>query len=71
MLTPFMDFQIPESIIKFKQGIGRLIRRKEDKGVITILDARLYKKQYARSFIEAIPTKNINFSTRREILRLD
>ena len=69
--NPFMDFQIPESIIKFKQGIGRLIRSKEDKGVITILDARLYKKQYGRLFIEAIPTKNINFSTRREILRLD
>ncbi len=69
--NPFMDFQIPESIIKFKQGIGRLIRSKEDKGVITILDARLYKKQYGRLFLEAIPTKNINFSTRREILRLD
>ena len=69
--NPFMDFQIPESIIKFKQGIGRLIRSKEVKGVITILDARLYKKQYGRLFIEAIPTKNINFSTRREILRLD
>jgi len=66
--NPFMDYQIPESIIKFKQGIGRLIRSKEDKGVITILDARLYKKQYGRIFIEAIPTKNINFATRREIL---
>ena len=66
--NPFMDYQIPESIIKFKQGIGRLIRSKEDRGVITILDARLYKKKYGKIFIEAIPTKNINFNTRREIL---
>lgn len=67
--NPFMDYQIPESVIKFKQGIGRLIRSKDDKGVITILDARLYKKRYGKIFIEAIPTKNINYLTRKEILK--
>ncbi len=64
----FMEFQIPESIIKFKQGIGRLIRSKEDRGIITILDARLYTKHYGKLFVEAIPTKNIFFKDRDEIV---
>lgn len=63
----FMEYQIPESVIKFKQGIGRLIRSKEDKGIITILDARLITKRYGRIFIDAIPSKNIHYKTMEEI----
>lgn len=64
----FMEYQIPESIIKFKQGIGRLIRSKDDRGIITILDSRLYTKYYGKKFINAIPTKNIFFRKRDEIV---
>jgi len=56
----FMEYQIPESIIKFKQGIGRLIRSCDDRGVITILDNRIIKKRYGSLFIDSIPTKNIH-----------
>lgn len=59
--NPFMEYQIPESVIKFKQGIGRLIRSKNDKGIITILDGRLIKKAYGKIFINSLPTKNIKF----------
>lgn len=64
----FMEYQIPESIIKFKQGIGRLIRSKDDRGIITILDARLYKKHYGKLFIDAIPTRNVFFRDRDDIV---
>uniref|UniRef100_UPI003565AACB ATP-dependent DNA helicase n=1 Tax=Ilyobacter sp. TaxID=3100343 RepID=UPI003565AACB len=64
----FLEYQIPESIIKFKQGIGRLIRSRDDRGIITILDTRIVKKRYGKLFLNAIPTKNICIKTRREIL---
>lgn len=63
----FMEFQIPESIIKFKQGVGRLIRGKQDKGIVVILDNRVITKKYGKYFIEAIPTKNIKKLSRDEI----
>lgn len=56
----FMDFQLPEAIIKFKQGVGRLIRKKTDSGNIFILDNRILKKRYGSLFINALPSqKNI------------
>ncbi|WP_300330467.1 helicase C-terminal domain-containing protein [Fusobacterium sp.] len=65
----FLEYQIPESIIKFKQGIGRLIRSKEDKGIITILDNRVITKTYGKYFLESIPTKNISRIDVEDILR--
>ncbi len=64
----FLEYQIPESIIKFKQGIGRLIRSKDDRGIITILDTRTIKKRYGKLFLDAIPTKNILVKTKNDIL---
>ncbi len=53
--NPFMDYQLPEAILKFKQGIGRLIRRASDKGIIVILDPRVCSKPYGRHFLTALP----------------
>jgi len=53
--NPFMDFQLPEAVLKFRQGIGRLIRSKQDTGVIVILDPRVKTKPYGRLFLEALP----------------
>ena len=64
----FVEYQVPEAVIKFKQGIGRLIRSKEDKGNITILDNRIVKKRYGKYFLESIPTKNIVISAKSNIL---
>ena len=56
----FLDFQLPEAIIKFKQGVGRLIRKKTDRGNVFILDSRVIKKKYGSAFIKALPSqKNI------------
>ena len=53
--NPFMDYSVPEAIIKLKQGVGRLIRSKTDKGIIVLLDSRIKTKRYGKLFLEALP----------------
>jgi ATP-dependent DNA helicase DinG len=53
--NPFMDYQVPEAIIKLKQGFGRLIRSKTDRGIVVILDSRVKTKRYGKLFLEALP----------------
>lgn len=53
--NPFMEFQIPEAILRFRQGVGRLIRSHSDKGIIVILDPRIRTKPYGRMFLKALP----------------
>lgn len=53
--NPFMDYQVPEAVIKLKQGFGRLIRRKSDTGQVVILDPRVKTKRYGRMFLESLP----------------
>jgi len=51
----FGEFSLPEAILKFRQGVGRLIRTKSDTGIIVILDNRILTKQYGQAFLEAVP----------------
>ncbi len=51
----FADFSLPEAILKFRQGVGRLIRTKTDTGIIVVLDNRVLAKRYGRSFLDALP----------------
>lgn len=57
--NPFITIQIPEMIIKLKQGIGRLIRTETDKGIIAILDPRIYTKQYGNLVLKSLPESTI------------
>lgn len=52
---PFNQIQVPFAVMQFRQGIGRLIRNKTDRGVVAILDSRVVTKRYGRDFLEAIP----------------
>ena len=52
---PFMDDQLPRAIIRFRQGVGRLIRSGTDRGLIAVLDPRIVTKAYGRRFLEALP----------------
>ena len=54
--NPFMDYQVPEAIIKLKQGFGRLIRSNSDRGLVVILDSRVKTKRYGKLFLDALPT---------------
>jgi len=51
----FLDYTLPEAILKFRQGVGRLIRTKTDRGMVTILDSRILRKQYGKLFLRSIP----------------
>jgi ATP-dependent DNA helicase DinG len=65
--NPFLEFNVPESVIKFRQGFGRLIRTTQDNGVFIVMDERVAKKRYGESFSDAIPSEMLPFSTINEI----
>ncbi len=52
---PFSEYSLPEAILKLRQGVGRLIRTKGDRGIVVILDPRLLTKSYGRAFLKALP----------------
>jgi ATP-dependent DNA helicase DinG len=53
--TSFGEFSLPEAILKFRQGVGRLIRTKSDSGIVVVLDNRVLAKQYGQAFLDALP----------------
>ncbi len=59
---PFNDYQIPEAILKFRQGFGRLIRSKTDRGIVVILDPRVVSKPYGRRFLDSLPKCQVEIS---------
>ena len=61
----FMEYSLPEAVIKLRQGFGRLIRRKTDRGVILITDTRILSKFYGKIFFNSLP------ETRRDITSSD
>ncbi|HSR12705.1 MAG TPA: helicase C-terminal domain-containing protein, partial [Thermodesulfobacteriota bacterium] len=52
----FRDYQVPEAILLLKQGIGRLIRTRQDRGILVILDSRLTTRAYGKMFLESLPS---------------
>ena len=68
--NPFNEFQVPQAVIKFKQGIGRLIRSKSDTGIITILDNRVITKYYGRKFLNSLPKTNIIVDSKENIIEI-
>lgn len=62
--NPFYDYQIPQAAIALKQGFGRLIRAKSDRGVLVLLDNRITKQRYGQVFFDSLP--DYGFTTRLE-----
>jgi len=52
---PFNEYALPQAVLRFKQGFGRLIRSKTDRGVVVVLDRRVKSKAYGRAFLESLP----------------
>ncbi len=52
---PFNDYSLPQAILRFRQGFGRLIRSRSDRGVMIVLDGRLRTRRYGRSFLDSLP----------------
>jgi ATP-dependent DNA helicase DinG len=61
---PFSELTLPEAVIKFRQGAGRLIRTHADRGVVTVLDSRVLAKSYGRLFMEGLPKRSFIRLTR-------
>ncbi len=59
--NPFRDYSIPEAVLKFRQGIGRLIRSRSDKGILVVLDPRIATKSYGKNFLFSIPKCPIEY----------
>ena len=53
--NPFLDYSVPEAVLRFRQGFGRLIRSRTDRGVVVIFDRRVLSKKYGSLFLDSLP----------------
>jgi ATP-dependent DNA helicase DinG len=65
---PFMEYTVPQAVIKFKQGFGRLIRSRDDRGGVLILDSRVLSKGYGRIFLKSLPDMEVIATGKKELL---
>jgi len=63
----FRHFMLPDATVRFKQGIGRLIRSEKDRGMVVVFDSRLERKTYGQVFKNSIPIKNVHILSRKEL----
>lgn len=63
----FMDYSVPQAVIKFRQGFGRLIRRRSDRGAVLVLDRRILTKRYGRAFLNSLPPIRISRGPKRGV----
>jgi ATP-dependent DNA helicase DinG len=66
---PFNEYQLPEAILRFRQGFGRLIRTQSDHGVVAIFDRRVVTKQYGRAFLDSLPRCTVKVGPLAELPR--
>lgn len=59
--SSFMDLSVPDAIIKYRQAVGRLIRRSDDRGSVVVLDRRIIEKSYGRLFLASMPEVNVRY----------
>jgi len=57
--SPFAEFLLPEALLRFRQGFGRLVRTEEDEGLVVCLDGRILVRPYGRRFLAALPSCRI------------
>ena len=69
--NPFMDYSLPEAVLKLKQGFGRLIRTARDRGSVVILDPRVRTKRYGKTFLNSLPPARVVVEQRRGQIRQD
>lgn len=59
--NPFEEYAVPDAVLRFRQGFGRLIRRATDRGVVTIFDSRITNKGYGATFLESLPECTVHY----------
>ncbi|MDA0746174.1 MAG: exonuclease domain-containing protein [bacterium] len=65
---PFLHYSVPEAILKFRQGFGRLIRKKTDRGAVIVMDSRVLSTRYGQAFLEALPVAHQTFQSSQELI---
>lgn len=68
--NPFTEYSLPEAVLRFKQGFGRLIRTETDRGIVVVFDKRIITNQYGKSFLASIPPVSINKGRIDELARI-
>jgi len=68
-LEPFQHDAVPEAVLRFRQGVGRLIRRFDDRGVLVVCDPRLLAASYRRPFLEALPVVPVRHTDAHALAR--
>ncbi len=66
--NPFFDLSLPEAAMRLKQGFGRLMRRKNDHGVVVILDPRIIRKRYGKILLDSLPETALSITTAKNML---
>ncbi|MDB4331631.1 DEAD/DEAH box helicase family protein [Rhodopirellula sp.] len=64
--NPFSDYQLPEAVIKFRQGFGRLIRTRNDRGTVVVLDSRIHSKAYGKNFLDSLPPAGVEYLSKND-----
>lgn len=67
-MDPFYHLIVPQAVIRFRQGFGRLIRSRSDRGAILICDRRVMNKTYGQLFLRSLPTQSIHYGQRKDVL---
>ena len=67
--NPFMDYSLPEAILRFKQGFGRLIRTETDRGIVVVFDRRIITTKYGQVFLQSIPQIEIKEAPIEELVK--
>jgi DNA polymerase-3 subunit epsilon/ATP-dependent DNA helicase DinG len=65
--NPFNDYMVPEAVLRFLQGFGRLIRTRTDRGVVAVLDGRLLTKRYGQRFLDSLPGPTVRTGSRHQL----
>jgi ATP-dependent DNA helicase DinG len=66
--SSFMELSVPQAVVKFRQGFGRLMRRTDDRGCIVVLDRRIVEKRYGKQFTESVPQSRRMYNPLSDIL---
>lgn len=64
-----MDYSVPQAVIRFRQGFGRLIRQRTDRGVVLILDSRVVRRGYGRLFLQSLPDVPVSTLPQAELIQ--
>lgn len=67
--NPFLEYSVPQAIIQFKQGFGRLLRSQQDRGCIICLDHRLLSKSYGKLFLDSLPLCKNYFGSKEDVYK--